>query len=126
MFEEIGLLDEQYFFSGEIADFCKRARNNGHKACVDLEVQAYHSLDKTALELRDSLYVYYSLRNRFLYIKKHYPAEKFGYFSYWVKAGGQQLAGAIVKQDTSKARAIFLALRHALLNQFGNQNGKFK
>lgn len=125
VFEEIGLLDEQYFFSGEIADFCKRAKVMGHKSCADLEVQAYHYTDKTAFDLRESLYVYYSLRNRFLYIKKHYPLEKFRYFSYWIQAGILQFAMAIVKRRTRKARAIFMALKHALLNQFGDRNDQF-
>jgi GT2 family glycosyltransferase len=125
LFEEIGLLDERYFFSGEIADFCKRARNRGHKACTDLEVHAYHNTNKTALELRDSLYLYYSLRNRFLYIKKHYPREKFRYFSYWVIACGLKLAYAVMRWRTAKARAILMAFEHALLNRFGDQNDKF-
>lgn len=125
VFEEIGLLDEQYFFSGEIADFCKRARNKGHKACIDLEAEAYHYTDKTALELRDSLFLYYSLRNRFLYIKKHYYSERFSYFSYWFIVGGKQLAYAMMKRETTKARAILMALKHALFNKFGDQNDKF-
>jgi len=125
VFEEVGCLDERYFFSGEIADFCKRARNKGHKVCTDLAVRAYHHTGKTAVELRDSLYMYYTLRNRFLYVKKHYPAKKLGYFSHWLKAGGQQLISAALKGEMTRARAVFLALKHALLNQFGNQNDKF-
>ncbi len=117
LFEEIGLLDERYFFSGEIADFCKRARNEGHRACTDLEVHAYHNTNKTPLQLRDSLYLYYSLRNRFLYIKKHYPREKFRYFSYWIVACGLKLAYAMMRGKTAKARAILMALEHALIEQ---------
>ena len=125
IFEEIGLLDERYFFSGEIADFCKRAGNEGHRACTDLEVRAYHDTNKTPLELRESLYLYYSLRNRFLYIKKHYPSEKLMYFSYWTVLCGLKLAYAMMRWKTATARAIFLALEHALLNKFGDQNDKF-
>ena len=69
VFKEIGLLDEDYFFSGEIADFCKRAKVGGHRICVDLEVEARHDPDRTPLQTRETLYVYYGLRNRFLYEK---------------------------------------------------------
>ena len=47
VFERIGLLDEQFFFSGEIADFCKRARDCGQRVCVDLEVEARHDTGET-------------------------------------------------------------------------------
>ncbi len=126
VFEEIGLLDERYFFSGEIADFCQRARGKGHKACVDLDVYAYHYTDKTAVERRRTLYVYYSLRNRFLYIQKHHASEKWRYFGYWLHTGGQQLAGAVLRRDPAQARAVLIALTHALRNQFGDQNETFK
>ena len=76
LFETIGLLDEQYFFSGEIADFGKRARNKGYRLCVDLDVHATHNVRETHQELRDTLYIYYSLRNRMLYARKHYPGER--------------------------------------------------
>jgi GT2 family glycosyltransferase len=125
LFEEIGLLDEQFFFSGEIPDFCKRARNEGHKACTDLEASAYHNTNKTPLDLRESLYVYYNMRNRFLYIKKHCSSEKLMYFSYWMVMCGLKLAYAMMRWKTPRARAILLALEDALLNKFGDQNDKF-
>ena len=85
VFEQIGLLDEEFFFSGEIADFCKRARNRGHRVCVDLEVVAQHDASETPQAVRETLYVYYSLRNRFLYAKKHYPLEKAKYLALWTR-----------------------------------------
>ena len=81
-----GLLDEEFFFSGEIADFCKRARDGGHRVCVDLEAEARHDASETPQTVRDTLYVYYSLRNRFLYAKKHYPFEKAKYLALWSKS----------------------------------------
>ena len=126
LFEEIGFLDEQYFFSGEIADFCKRARTKGHKICTDLEVEAHHFTNKTASNLRESLYVYYSLRNRFLYIKKHYKAlEKLKLNYYWIKTGMLQYSSALIKRNSTKPSIISMALKHALSNKFGNQNDKF-
>jgi GT2 family glycosyltransferase len=125
VFAEIGLLDERYFFSGEIADFCKRARDRGHKVCVDLEVEARHDIGRTPPHIRETLYVYYSLRNRLLYARKHHASEKLRYFTHWAIAGGLELASAIKDWKMAKARAIFLALAHAYTNRYGDQNAKF-
>ena len=126
LFQQIGFLDERFFFSGEIADLCKRAKNRGHRVCVDLEVQAYHDPSQTVPHLRETLHAYYSLRNRFLFVKKHYAAEKFKYFAYWGCRGVLELARMVRASRTARARAILLALLHGYTNQFGNQNAKFK
>jgi GT2 family glycosyltransferase len=123
--KEIGLFDEEYFFSGEIADFCKRARDMGHGICVDLEVEARHDTEQTPMHMRETLYAYYGLRNRFLYVKKHHAREKIRYFSYWTIAGAFGFARALWHGKTAKARAIALALRDAYSGHFGNQNAKF-
>jgi hypothetical protein len=123
--KEIGLLDEDYFFSGEIADFCKRARDQGHKVCVDLEVEARHDTSLTPVHLRETLYVYYGLRNRFLYVKKHHAREKRKYFAYWTMAGAVGLARALLRGNMARARAVVLALMHAYGGRYGNQNSTF-
>jgi len=125
VFEDVGLLDEQYFFSGEIADFCKRASARRHKVCVDLAVEARHDIGQTPPQFRETLYVYYSLRNRLLYVRKHHPSEKNKYFAQWTKTGGLELARAVMGWKMAKARAILLALAHAYTNRYGNQNAKF-
>jgi len=125
VFEQVGLLDEQYFFSGEIADFCRRAKNSSHRICVDLEVEARHDTSQSPSQLRETLYTYYSLRNRFMYVRKHYPSEKLKYFSRWAKLGGLDFVRSIRARKTAKARAILLALAHAYSNRGGNQNAKF-
>ena len=126
LFEQIGLLDERFFFSGEIADLCKRAKDQGHRICVDLTVEADHDRDETVGPLRETLYIYYSLRNRFLYVRKHYPTEKLKYFAYWFSRGVIELARTLGALKLAKARAVLLALLHGGINEFGNQNAKFK
>ena len=123
--QEIGLLDEEYFFSGEIADFCKRARDRGHKICVDLEVEARHDTGQTPTRLRETLYTYYGLRNRFLYVKKHHRREKIVYFIYWTVLAAVGLGRALWRGNGARARAIALALLHAYGGRYGNQNAKF-
>ena len=125
VFKDIGMLDEEYFFSGEIADFCKRAKDRGYKVCVDLEVEARHDRGQTSTHLRETLYVYYGLRNRFLYVNKHHSRKKIAYFAYWTLVGAAGLARAMCRCKIAKARAIALALLDGYRGRFGNQNAKF-
>jgi GT2 family glycosyltransferase len=122
LFEKIGCLDENFFFSGEIADFCRRARDDGHRVCVDLEAAARHDTCDTSQQLRDTLYVYYSLRNRFLYANKHYSSERLKYLARWSGLCLVELGRALATGRWRKARAILLAVAHGSTGRFGNRN----
>lgn len=125
VFEDVGLLDENYFFSGEIADFCKRAKDKGHKLRIDLQSVSRHETVCGDESLRDTLYAYYSLRNRFLYVRKHYPDKKGRYFGLWALIACAGAAAASVRGRFGRARAILLGLGHGLVGRYGNQNAKF-
>jgi GT2 family glycosyltransferase len=125
LFEQIGCLDENFFFSGEIADFCRRARDAGHRVCVDLEAAARHDAGDSSLPLRDTLYVYYSLRNRFLYANKHYCSQRLKYLARWSGLCLVELCRALATGRWRKARAILLAAAHGSTGRFGNRNGAF-
>jgi GT2 family glycosyltransferase len=125
VFEEVGFLDERFFFSGEIADLCKRVQESGQRVCVDLEVKAGHHANQTPPTLRDTLYVYYSLRNRLLYAKKHHHSEQIRYLAFWWTLCLAELGKAILQGRLRKARAISLAIVHGCTNNFGNQNAAF-
>jgi GT2 family glycosyltransferase len=124
LWREIGLLDEEYFFSGEIADFCKRAKDKGHRICVDTEVEADHDSRQTPLHIRERLYAYYGLRNRFLYVRKYHRERKLRYFAFWTLVGVAGLARGLLRGNTARARAIVFALIHAYGGRYGNQNAK--
>jgi GT2 family glycosyltransferase len=124
-FEQVGLFDEQFFFSGEVADFCRRIRRRGGRSCIDLDVGADHDIGQTAHALRATLYVYYSLRNRFLFARKHYPTMRFWYFARWTMIGAWELAKNIARGRIGTARALALALRDGLRGRVGNRNALF-
>ena len=124
-FTERGLLDEEYFFSGEIADFCKRVKDSGRGIYVDLEVEARHDCGQAPPTAREKLYVYYGFRNRFLYVTKHHTSEKTKYFAYWTLLGALAFVRALALGKLGKARAIMLALMHAYIGRYGNQNASF-
>jgi GT2 family glycosyltransferase len=125
LFDEIGVLDEDYFFSGEIADFCRRARATNHQLRIDALAKALHETDDESSSLRGTLHVYYSLRNRFLYVRRHHAAEKLRYFGLWLMIAGWGAAGAVVRGRFGRARAIVLATIHGIMGRYGNQNAEF-
>jgi GT2 family glycosyltransferase len=126
LFRHTGLLDEEYFFSGEIADFCKRASAQGRRMCVDLEVEVRHRPDVATLNSRDVLYAYYTLRNRLLYISKHHASTRHLYFLYWTAIAAFMLVHALARGSARKARAILLAVIDGYQYRFGNQNALFE
>ncbi|NCC51034.1 MAG: glycosyltransferase family 2 protein [Spartobacteria bacterium] len=123
IFEKYGLLDEDFFFSGEIADFCRRLRTRDHQCAVALAATAQHQAGDTPL--RDTLYTYYTLRNRFLYIRKHDPERYLRRALFWTGCGGIMLALALLKGRFSKGRAVWFALVDGLTGNFGNSNDRF-
>jgi len=123
VFNKVGLLDENYFFSGEIADFCERLKENGYACAVDGRSEAAHSPHPS--ELRDTLYRYYNLRNRFLFIRKFRQRHKPLFFAFWICAGAAELLLNLLKLKFKAVRATYMALYDGLLGRFGDKNDYF-
>ncbi|KAA3658852.1 MAG: glycosyltransferase family 2 protein [Chloroflexi bacterium] len=120
MLRQVGLLDEQFFFSAEIAELCLRANKAGYKCAVDVRASASHSVGSSP-SLRSTLYVYYIVRNRFLILRKHYRYHV-PLFLFWV-AYSLALAGKLLLLgERPSARAAWLASWDGVWGRFGNQN----
>ena len=115
----VGLFDEAYFFSGELADFCRRARQQGFGSAVDLRARATHSLDRSAV-LRGRLHAYYILRNRFLYIRKFHLERRL--YAGWAAYGAGLVLANLLRGRLPTARALGLGLVDGLRGRFGGQN----
>ena len=122
VFEKTGFFDENYFFSGEMADFCQRARQHDYQTAIVPQAIAKHNLDHAG-ELRSTLYTYYSLRNRFLYTRKFAPAP---WLAFWVIYCLAQAVWQGLRGRFSQARAIGLAMLDGLAGGFGDQNEYFQ
>jgi len=121
VFRTVGLFDEKYFFSGEVADLCERARQHGYASVVDTRARASHSLDRSS-DLRETLHAYYTFRNRLLFIRKFRHAQRASLYSFWILYGlGVSLKAQLQGQST-KARAVRLGLLDGLRGRFGGQN----
>lgn len=120
MLRQVGLLDERYFFSTEMADLSLRAKRHGFVCAVDRRATACHTVSRSA-PLRNSLYVYYIVRNRLLFLANHYRW-RLDLRAFWLaytlalvlklRLGGQPVT----------ARAVWLALVDGVNGRFGGQN----
>jgi hypothetical protein len=122
MLRQVGLLDERFFFSTEMSDLSLRARRHGFVCAMERRAQASHAISRSA-PLRDSLYVYYIVRNRFLILRSHYRRrlELHAFWlaytvALWLKLwlGGQRVT----------AKAVWLALGDGVNGRFGGQNDR--
>ncbi len=124
LLQSAGMLDEAFFFSGEIADYCRRARNSGWRCVVATGAVAHHDA-ADAEGLRNSLYRYYTLRNRFLMARERNDDwRRSAWGGYWTLIGLLMWLRT-VGRDRASARAIILALRDGWRGEFGNRNGWF-
>lgn len=121
VFDQVGLLDEDFFFGGELADLCRRARQRGLRSIADPCARAQHDLRRSSV-IRERLHIYYVVRNRFLYIRKHRARRRRQLYLLWSLRGMQALALAVLRGQRHRARAIALGLVDGLSGRFGGQN----
>lgn len=124
LIDRVGLLDEDYFFSGEIADYAARAKAAGFGCLICTLAEAeHHAHDEYAL--RSSLYLYYSLRNRFLYVRKHQPLRYKHACMKWTGIGFAMVIKQLLSGRVNGARAVYLAIRDGRHGVVGNRNEYF-
>jgi len=124
VYRKTGTLDERFFFSGEIADFCEKARRLGYESAVDLRASAMHHPDMREPS-RSTLRTYYSLRNRFLFVRNNREGTIFVPFVLWTMRGVLLAGSALLTGRRDRARALILALADGLRGRWGNRNELF-
>lgn len=117
----IGLLDEDYFFYTEVADWCQRARRHSYRTVIEPRAQAYHNLQRSST-LRNALYVYYLIRNRFIYIHKAYMALRLPLYAFWALYSLLLTVQLLVKGNAARSQAVRLGLIDGLRGRWGGQN----
>jgi len=118
---QVGLLDENYFFSTELADLCMRAKQHGFLSTVDTRARAYHTLSRSS-GLRNTLYVYYIVRNRFIYIRNSPYKVKTLFYIFWTAYSLALWLKLHLAGQPAPARAVRLGLIDGLQRRFGGQN----
>lgn len=121
VFEAVGLLDEDYFFGGEMADLCHRARLRGFRSVTDPRARAVHDLDRSSQD-RQTLHLYYIVRNRFLFARKHYPRRRAWLYAQWIGRAALTVLAALCRGNRRRARAVTLSVLDGVRGRFGGQN----
>jgi GT2 family glycosyltransferase len=123
VFEQVGLFDEDFFFGGEVADLCHRARLHGFRSVIDPGARAEHDLDRS-LQMRQTLHVYYVVRNRFLYVRKHHARHRVRLYGRWILRGLLTGAAALSRGQWRRARSVTLGVLDGVRGRFGGQNAR--
>lgn len=118
LLKELDGLEEAFFFSGEVADFCLRARALG-KHCVIYTGACVPHHTEPSTRSRETLYTYYSLRNRFLLLARHRPQRAGWWRLVWLARGLAMTVLRLAGGRTQAARACALALRDGWTGNFG-------
>ena len=71
--KDVGLLDEDYFIYFEEIDLAERGKKHGYRLGMCLNSIVYHKEAVTMDSLRSEFSDFFAMRNRKLFIKKHYP-----------------------------------------------------
>lgn len=75
VFEEVGLVDEEYFIYGEDVDFCLRAKKAGYKIMYVPDAVFWHRRSATIGD-KTPRRLYYLSRSRIRIVRKFYPIYK--------------------------------------------------
>lgn len=124
VFRKIGLLDERYFFSGEVADFCKRVRRYrrkygpGWRVVIDPRAHAIHDIQIPSSR-REKLYTYYIVRNRFLYIRKFLWGYAPVLYVFWLYKHMQHAFLCYKMGRNDIIKVILRAMLHGLIGKYG-------
>lgn len=120
LWRKIGWLDDDFFFSTEMADLSLRAAKHGFLAAVEQRARAEHETDRSA-RFRQSLYTYYIVRNRFLILRNHYRWHVHLWL-FWLAYTAVLSLKLQLEGERQTATAVFLALRDTLARRWGGQN----
>ncbi|MCA9920997.1 MAG: glycosyltransferase family 2 protein [Anaerolineales bacterium] len=120
MLRQIGLLDERFFFSTELADLCLRGKKHGFLSAVEQRARATHTVSRS-VDYRSSLYVYYIVRNRFLILRNHYRRH-LPLYLFWAAYSAALSFKLRLTGPQATARAVRLGLWDGVNGRFGGQN----
>jgi GT2 family glycosyltransferase len=123
LLHQVGLLDEAYFFTMELADLSVRARAAGYQTLVEPGAEATHDLQRSA-SLRSTLYTYYIIRNRFRYIRKFYHRAAPPLTLVWLLYGVLLSRKLHLNGDPASGRAVWLGTSDGVRGRWGGQNGR--
>jgi GT2 family glycosyltransferase len=119
----VGLLDEDFFFGGELAALCKTVGSRGFRSVISGNANVYHSIVRSS-SMRASVHLYYVIRNRYLFARKFYPSECLKLYVVWTLFAFYSGLHAILHRQFDQARAIGLGCLDGWLGRVGGHNAR--
>lgn len=111
VFENIGLINEEYFMYYEDTDYCIKVLDGGYKIIYNPRAEIYHRISRSGGGADSPFFIKYNTRNRIIFMNKFrdkvgglkfafskiyiYGTRIFRYLIYTIK-GDEKKAGAIV------------------------------
>ena len=84
MIEQIGLLDENYFFGGEDVEYCWRARKAGWDIKVNPKAEIWHKVSASAGGEGSPFLFYHSTRNRLYFAQELEVQDRIAFYIFFV------------------------------------------
>jgi len=117
VFEDIGLLSEEYFLYAEDVDYCTRVKSAGYHIATLPEAEIYH--EKTKDSALSPLRSYYGVRNRCLLMNKFNKTSQHVFYIRYIFSVIVLLGYRLTKLNTSTALAIAKGFIHGLQRRDG-------
>jgi GT2 family glycosyltransferase len=125
MINEIGLLDTMFFSIMEENDWCMRGYKNGWKSIYAFKARIWHKGSRSVRKHKP-LAIYYTTRNRFLFMKKHATRRQylsfllyfFG-FLFWFTSGSYLVYHGDVKNFVPFFKGVIDGLKISVNKQSG-------
>jgi GT2 family glycosyltransferase len=120
VFENVGLLAQEYFAYYEDADFCMRAERAGYTVVYQPKSVLYHKVNRST-SWDSPLYLYFNLRNKIIFLRRNSrPLLWFPYVPQLFFFYARQFLRLIVQRRGSPSlRAAWFGLIDGLLNNTG-------
>ncbi|QLH76868.1 glycosyltransferase family 2 protein [Halosimplex rubrum] len=118
IFEEVGLLPEQYFMYYEDIEFAKQVRERGYRIVTDASSAVYHRVSGSSDGDQSPLAEYYTARNRLIFVRERTEYGPMGVFVYvwWVLV---KLVYTAVTRRFSSFKALSLGAYDGILGRTG-------
>lgn len=119
VFDEIGLLDEEYGYYTEDLDFSHRATEAGFEIIAVPDATIWHKVSASTGS-QSPFVSYYTVRSKLIFARKHVPLRLLFLFAfYYVYFVLWRIAGHLRHGNRRTATAVLLGVYHGLRGQTG-------
>jgi GT2 family glycosyltransferase len=123
-FEDVGLLDLDYFLYFEETDWCARARRKGFKIMIAPRSRVWHKVGYSTGAIDAPVHIYYMVRNNFAFLIKNSPCKmirvlKLAIFTIIIVKRYILRMKTADNRNNNISRLVFRALSDAILGKYG-------